>query len=248
MFRPNLLSALLTFHIFSISAHNILTPSRVFFFDQLPPEAYDGDPDLTTYKDIIYIRKDINYLDIENGPNITCQSNGQVTLGFSGESALELNQLAYEQFLGHPVIIPHGYDATGCPDVVNHTLFGPRKYVPVEAFEDLEPDDDFAIMIALSEDEVTDDELTLSVIWVTYHELVGVVGDAPEELYWLAKGVYPWSVSTSSSTGGSKMVKRGKYGKFGTAIAKILGKTLVKATAEWGVNQVADKIVGQKSD
>lgn len=248
MFRPNLLTGLLTLPIISISAHNILTPSRVFYFDQLPAEAYDGDPDLTTYKDIIYMRKDINYLDIESGPNLTCRSNGQVTLGFSGESALELNQLAYEQFLGHPVIIPHGYDATTCPDVANHTIFGPRKYIPTEAFDDLDTADDFAIMIALTEDDVADDVLTLSVIWVSYHELVGVIGDAPEELYWLAKGVFPWSITTSSSSTASTVEKRAEYGGIIKALAKIFGKTGGKTATEWSVKQVADKIVGQRSD
>lgn len=248
MFRPTLLTTLLTLPIVSISAHNILTPSKVFFFDQLPSEAYDGDPDLTTYKDILYVRKDISYLDIESGPNLTCQSNGQVTLGFSGESALELNQLAYEQFLGHPVIIPHGYDATACSEVANHTIFGPRKYVPAEALEDLDSEDDFAVMIAMSEDDVTDDALTLSVIWATYHELVGVVGDAPEELEWLAKGVFPWSISTSSSSASSNVEKRAKYGGITKTLGQIFGKEVAKAAAEWSVNRVAEKIVGQKRD
>lgn len=248
MFHSTLLSALLTLPIISISAHNILNPSKVFYFDQLPSEAYDDDPDLTTYKDILYIRKDISYFDIESGPNLTCLTNGQVTLGFNGESALELNQLAYEQFLGHPVIIPHGYDATTCSEVANHTIFGPRQYVPSEALEDLDTADDFAIMIAMSEDDVTDDTLTLSVIWATYHELVGVVGDAPEELSWLAKGVLPWSISTSSSSASSNVEKRAKYSGVGKALAKIFGKTAAKAAAEWSVNQVAEKIVGQKTD
>ena len=72
MFRSTLLTTLLSLPILSTCSNNLLNPSKVFYFDQLPSEAYDGDPDLTTYKDIIHVRKDINYLDTESGPNLVC--------------------------------------------------------------------------------------------------------------------------------------------------------------------------------
>ena len=247
MFLQGLRTTLLALHILPAFTHNILTPSKVFYFDQLPSEAYDGDPDLTAYKDIIYVRKDINYLDPQSGPSLACLPNGQVKLGFVDESDLELNELAYERFLGHPVVIPHGYDISGCPDLVNHTIFGPRQYVPAEALDDLDPEDDFAVMIALSEDDVQDDELTVSVIWVTYHELIGVVGDAPDELSWLAKGVYPWSINTSSLSS-SRVEKRAKFGAIGKSIAKLIGKSVVQGGTEWGLEKIWGSITGKGSD
>ena len=245
-----LLATALTLPILSVLSHNILNPSLVFYFDQLPSEAYEGDPDITANKDIIYIRKDINYFDPQDGPSLACLPNGQVTLGFTNQSALELNELAHEQFLGHPVIIPHGYDMSACPDIANHTIFGPRMYVPSEALEDLEMEDDFAIMIALSEDDVKDEELTLSIIWVTYHELIGVIGDAPEELSWLAKGVFPWSITTAttSSSTSSRVERRGMYSGTASSIAKLFGKTAVNVATEWGIREVAGKISGKGSD
>ena len=140
---------------------------------------------------------------------------------------MHLNELAFEQFIGHPVIIPHGYDMSACPEFTNHTVFGPRLYVPAETLAELDTDDDFAIMIALSEDDVKDGELTLSVIWATDHELIGVVGNAPEELSWLVKGVFPWSISTSSvsAPASSRVEKRAKFSGFTKAIGKTFGKS-----------------------
>ena len=53
---------------------------------------------------------------------------------------------------------------------------------------------------ALSEDDVQEKEITLSIDWVTYYELIGVVGNAPEDLPLLAQGIFPFSANASSST------------------------------------------------
>ena len=90
-----------------LAAHPLLSPSLVFYFDQIPTEVYDDDPDVVAHKDVVYIRKDIHQLDPEDGPSLTCLPNGQVQLGYTNESALELNKLAYTQLLGHPVRFFH---------------------------------------------------------------------------------------------------------------------------------------------
>ena len=54
-------------------------------------------------------------------------------------------------------------------------------------------------MIALSIDEFLDNRVTIRIIWVDYYELIGVVGDAPEDLYYLAKGVFPWSTPATDN-------------------------------------------------
>ncbi len=248
MFLHVLSVAFLTIPILPTSTHDILHPSKVFYFDQVPSAAYAGDPDLAACKDIIYVRKDINYLDPASGPNLTCLPNGQVKLGFTNRSDLVLNELAFEQFLGHPVVIPHGYDMSACPLLANHTIFGPRQYVPAEALADLEPDDDFAVMIALSEDRVEDNMLTLSVIWVTYHELIGVVGEAPEEIFWLAKGVFPWSTSTYSSLSSPRVERRVEFGAVGKSIAKLFGNLTDEGGKEWGLERIWGKITDKVNE
>ena len=64
--------------------------------------------------------------------------------------------------------------------------FGPRKFVPEDSLADLE-DDGLAVFLSGSENDVQETEITLSVEWVTYHELIGVVGNPPEELSWSLK-------------------------------------------------------------
>ena len=212
MYRQALLTTLLALPIFSTAVedlltltkaarvdHNLVNPSSVIFLDQLPSEAYDNDPDLTAYKNVVYIRKDIEVLDQANGPKLTCLPNGQVTFEFKNESALRVSRLASDELLDHPVIIPHYYDASSCPELTNHTIFGPRESVPAESFDGLDTEDDFAIFIPVFESDVNGTTLTLSVAWATYHEIVGIVGDAPEALSWLAKSVFfPGDTSSSS--------------------------------------------------
>ena len=225
---------------------SILTPSKVFYYDQLPSDAYSGDPDVAANKERIYVRKDINLLDPQNGPSITCLPNGQVRFGFSEESGLKLDELAAEKFLDHPIVIPHGYDSSCCPELGNHTIYGPRSDVPAEALDDLEEQDDFAVLIATSEDDVQDNELTVSVDWVTYHELIGITGDAPEELFWLAKGVYPFSETNPSAS--SRMKKRQRFrvrGRISGGLLGYIGCALVGGAPNWCLDQIAGAITGR---
>ena len=114
------------------------------------------------------------YLNPENGPSLTCLPNGQVTHGFAHQTPFKLDELAITQLLSHPVIIPHGYDSSSYPELEDHTIFGPRQFVPEDSLADLE-EAGFAVFLAVSEDDVQETEITLSVDWVTYHELIGVV-------------------------------------------------------------------------
>ena len=182
--------------------------SKVFFLDQIPADLYSNDTDLVTNKDTVYIRKDISYLDPDNGPSLTCLPNGQVQLGFNDTSALKLDKMAYVEILGHPLIIPHGYDASSCPELANRTIYGPLDYIPLVDQGILEEEDKEAVMVALGLDEVIDNRLTFSFIWVDYHELVGVVGEAPDALYYLAKGVFPWSTKAVEAADEQQVVER----------------------------------------
>ena len=240
MFSQAVLATALTLPILSICTHNLTDTSDVFYLDQLPSEAYDNDPTVAKYKESIYVRKDISYLNPENGPSLTCLPNGKVTLGFPNGTALKLSELADQQFLGRPVVIPHGYNASACPELVNHTIFGPRESVPADTLAELEDDPEaegYAAFIAHTEDDIQEQNITLSVDWVTYHELIGAVGNAPEELDFLAQGVFPWSSTTSSSTASTAVKKR----RIGRLIGG-LGRLLAPALLGWGVDQIANRI------
>lgn len=205
------LATALTLPILSTCTHNLKDTSDVFYFDQLPPESYDNDSTVAEYKDKIYVRKDISFFSRENGPSLTCLPDGKVTLGFTNGTAFRLNELADQKFLGHPVIIPHNYDTTSCPELVNHTIYGPRSSIPPDTLTELEEGleaGNYAVMIAHTEDDVQEQNITLSVDWVTYHELIGAIGNPPEELSFLAQGVLPWSSTTSSASGSTGVEKR----------------------------------------
>ena len=240
MFSQAVFTAALTLPILSTCTHNILNPSDAFFFDQLPGDAYDNDPTVAKYKEKIYLRKDINYLDPEDGPYLTCLPNGQVKLDFANETKFKLDELAIQKLLGHPIIIPHGYDSSSCPELADHTIFGPRQSVPKEALADLEADG-IAVMKAISEDDVQEKEITLSVDWVTYHELIGVVGNAPEELPWLAQGVLPFSDSGSSSTG-SRRIKKRIFGGILAGLGRVIVGGVASGAAGWALDQFANGI------
>ena len=143
------------------------------------------------------------------------------------------------------VLIPHGYDDSKCPELTNHTIFGPKAYVPQEYLATLsnQTDEGLAIMIAMSEDEIVDNRLTLSVIWVTYHEIMGIVGSPPDSLYYLQKGVMPWDIVQSASSGsnytGLPELKR-KRG-FGKTTGKIVGNALFSSLFGWALEKVGGK-------
>ena len=242
MFSQAVLATALTFPILSKCTHNIVNTADVTYFDQLPSDAYDDDPVLAEFKERIYVRKDISYLDPENGPHLTCLPNGQVKLDFANQSAFKLDELATEQLLSHPVIIPHGYDSSSCPELADHTIFGPRQSVPEESLADLEADG-FAVMIAVSEDDVQEKEITLSVDWVTYHELIGVVGNAPEELPWLAQGVFPFSANASSSTTSTRVRKR-RFGGLFRSVGRLFANGAIQGATTWTLDQIARGIGG----
>ena len=240
MFAQAVLTTALTLPILSTCTHNLLNPADAFYFDQLPGDAYDNDPTVAKYKENIYIRKDINYLDPENGPSLTCLPNGQVKLDFATETKFKLDELVTQKLLSHPIIIPHGYDSSSCPELADHTIFGPRQFVPKESLADLEADG-FAVLKAVSEDDVQEEEITLSVDWVTYHELIGVVGNAPDELPFLAQGVFPFSDSGSSSTKSTRIRKRRLGGLF-RSIGRVIGGGVAQGAATWALDQIANGI------
>ena len=241
-FRP-VLATVLTLPILSTCTHNLVDTSDVTYFDQLPPDAYDNDPLLGENKGSIYVRNDISYLDPKNGPHLTCLPNGQVKLDFTNdESAFKLNELATAQLLSHPVIIPHGYDSSSCPELADHTIFGPKENVPEESLVDL-AEDGFAVMIAVSEDDVQEKEITFSVDWVTYHELIGVVGTPPKELSWLAQGVFPFSAKGSSSTTSARGRKR-RFGGAFRSIGRLFANGAIQGATGWALDQIARGIGG----
>lgn len=194
--KPALTLALLPLVQLSFG-QSLLQVSKVFYFDQLPADFISGiPPELDGAKDQLYIRKDVEELD---GPSLSCDATGTIELGFENVSALELDGVGYEM-IGHPIIVPHNYtSAEGCPDLKNHTLYGPRKAVPEEFLADLSDEEDYAVFIAMSIDALEDGKLTVSAIWTDYHSLLGAIGDAPEGLEWFNVGIYPWTDLSGSS-------------------------------------------------
>lgn len=181
---------------------SLLQVSKVFYFDQLPDDVTsDFPPELEDAKSQLYIRKDVEELD---EASLSCDLQGTLELGFENASALELDIVGYEM-IGHPIVVPHNYSqAEGCPDLKNHTLFGPRKSVPAEVLAELNDDEDYAIFITMSVDALEDGKLTISAIWADYHQIFGSIGDAPEGLEWFNIGIYPWT----ELSGPSDKVKR----------------------------------------
>lgn len=242
MFYQAVLATALTLPILSACTHDLTSNSDVTYFDQLPSDAYDDDLLLGEYKSRIFVRKDISYLDPENGPSLKCLPNGQVKLHFASQTAFNLDELSREQLLSHPVIIPHGYDDSGCPELKDHTIFGPRESVPEDTLKDLEADG-FAVMLAVSEDEVQENEITLSVDWITYHGLIGVTGSAPKDLAWLGKGVLPYSDNDSSSKHSTRGRKR-KFGGIFRSVGKLFASGVVQGATSWSLDQIAKVIIG----
>ena len=239
LFQAVLVTAL-SFPILSTCTHTITDKSDVFYFDQVPADAYNNEPTIAGYKDRIFVRKDISYLDPKKGPKLVCLPNGQVKLDFvNAKSALRLDELASDWFLSHPVIIPYGYDSLSCPELVDYTIFGPRDSVPEDSLADLqEGGDNYAIMIAVSEDDVTEQELTVSVDWADYHSLIGIVSNPPEGLASLAPGIFPFD--DSSSTASTRVRKRRvPVGNVFKAIGKFLAKETVRGGTEWALDRVA---------
>ena len=244
MFTQAILTALVALPVLPVLANEFQKTSYVYYYDELPASAYEGDAYVSAYRDIIYLRKDIHYLDPEDGPELSCPSNGHLKLGFEKASALELHELANEKLLGHPLIIPDHYDTSDCPAAANHTILGPKEYVPPEFLAELDPADDFLVIVPVTEVDVKENELILAFIWGTYHQIVGVIGDAPEELAWLEKGVYPWD-----SPGSAHLEKRKAGGAaIAKAIAKIFGQGIASGATEWALNKVAGGIEKKGSE
>ena len=123
-------TATLAFLLVLSTLSRAFSPSRVFFFDQIPAEIYSEDPDIVAHKEIVHVRKDFHFLETGTGPNLTCLANGQVQLEYPDASAASLDVLTFTNYLGHPIIIPSDYDSSHCPHFQNHTLFGPKAYIP----------------------------------------------------------------------------------------------------------------------
>ena len=220
--KPTLFLALLPLARLSVG-QSLLQVSKVFYFDQLPDDfTSDFPPEFEDAKGQLYIRKDVDEM---AEASLSCDLNGTIELGFKNMSAYELDGVGYEM-IGHPIIVPHNYTkAEGCPDLKNHTFFGPRKAVPEDVLAEMGDDEDYAIFIAMSVDALEDNKLTVSAIWADYHSIIGSVGDAPEGLEWFNIGIYPWT----EVSGTSDKVKR-INGKNRAAIAGNL--------AAWGAEKI----------
>ena len=242
MLSQTILTALVTLPIFLTRSEDNYNASLVTYYNQLPSEIYDDDAEISAIKDVLYIRNDINILDPKNGPDLACRPQGQVTLAFDDKKASDLDSLAKEYLLGHPIIVPPSYDSSACPDLADHTILGPKKYVPADALADLDQDDDFTVLIPLTEADVHDNEITFSVRWATYHNLVGVIGDAPDNFPWLAQDVEPWSDETTSS---SRIVRRRVRGGFGRGLGRILGGIARDVVTGTATDVLGDLILGR---
>ena len=210
--RSSLLLALLPLVQFSVG-QPLLQVSKVFYFDQLPDNVTsDFPPELDDAKSQLYIRKDV--VELEDA-SLSCDLKGTFELGFENASVYELDIAGYE-IIGHPIVVPLNYtQAEGCPDLKNHTIFGPRDSVPEDVLAELNDDEDYAVFIPLSINALEDGILTVSAIWADYHSIFGSVGDAPEGLEFFNIGIYPWT----ELSGQSDKVKRVNGGNNFLALA-----------------------------